>query len=259
MRIEDIDGNRSVPGAADQILRTLDRFGLHWDGSVVYQSPRTKAYAEALDRLRSQGLIFPCACSRRDIATHGRPGPEGPIYPGTCRDGMAKQRQQYSERLRVGNVSINIEDRIQGRIAQELAVEVGDFVVRRADGMYAYQLAVVVDDAASGINSIVRGADLLRSTPRQVYLQRLLNLPLPRYAHVPLVIDRDGRKLSKTLASAPVDTANPLPTLLHAWHFLGQSPLPEASDSVDGFWQQALPNWCIAKVPSARSLALELA
>jgi glutamyl-Q tRNA(Asp) synthetase len=246
-----------VPGAADDILRTLERFGLLWDETVVYQSRRKDAYAQALRHLDEGGLTFPCACSRSEIAILGRPGTEGPIYPGTCRNGLPAQGRPRSQRLRVDDVQIAIDDRIHGRILQQLAVDVGDFVLRRADGMHAYQLAVVVDDAAAGIDSIVRGADLLMSTPRQVYLQRLLGLPQPSYAHLPVAVDIDGRKLSKTLASAPVDPEHPLPALLRAWCFLGQAPLPETVGSVREFWQQALPAWRMEHVPLARALPLQ--
>ena len=265
VRIEDLDQTREVRGAADDILRTLDRFGLHWDETVVYQSRRTEAYALALCRLRERGFTFPCACSRREIAALGRLGPEGPIYPGTCRHGIPHSRKARSERLRVTEIrpyiqpdiqpgiqpgiQIAIKDRIHGPITQNLAEDIGDFVLRRADGLHAYQLAVVVDDAAQGIDSIVRGADLLLSTPRQAYLQRLLDLPRPSYAHLPLVVDDAGRKLSKSLAAAPVNPADPLPALTRAWHLLGQAPMPDAPRSVTEFWQWAAIHWRIERVP----------
>lgn len=256
MRIDDLDKTRELPGAADDILRTLTGFGLHWDETVVYQSQRTDTYARALEQLSERGLTFPCGCSRAEIARQGRSGPEGPVYPGTCRNGLPARRQPRSQRLRVDAVRIAIVDRVHGLIQQALATEVGDFVLRRADGVHAYQLAVVLDDADAGIDSIVRGADLLRSTPRQVYLQRLLGLPQPRYAHLPLVLDNDGRKLSKRLASAPVDPDHPLPALRRAWRFLGQAPLAEPADSVPAFWQQAIAAWRIDRVPRAHARRL---
>jgi glutamyl-Q tRNA(Asp) synthetase len=257
VRIDDLDRAREVPGAADDILRTLERFGLLWDETVVYQSQRTEAYAQALEQLSERGLTFPCACSRAEIARQGRPGKEGPIYPGTCRNGLPAQCQPRSQRMRVDAVRIAIADRIQGLIQQTLATDVGDFVLRRADGIHAYQLAVVLDDAAAGIDSIVRGADLLMSTPRQVYLQRLLGLPQPSYAHLPVVIDDEGRKLSKTLSSAPVDPVHPLPALVRAWRFLGQAPLPDSVGSVRAFWQQAIAAWSLERVPRVRTLPPE--
>jgi len=257
VRIDDLDEAREVPGAADDILRTLERFGLLWDETVVYQSRRTDAYVQALGHLAERGLTFPCACSRSEIAILGRPGTEGPIYPGTCRNRLPARRRPRSQRLRVDEAQIAFDDRIHGHLVQDLAADVGDFVLRRADGTHAYQLAVVVDDAAAGISSIVRGADLLMSTPRQVYLQRLLGLPQTSYAHLPVAVDDDGRKLSKSLSSAPVDPDHPLPALLRAWRFLGQAPLPETVGSVRAFWQQALTAWRIEHVPRARALPLQ--
>ncbi|NBC48054.1 MAG: tRNA glutamyl-Q(34) synthetase GluQRS [Gammaproteobacteria bacterium] len=251
VRIEDVDQQRAVPGADRQILSTLDAFGLHWDGAVLYQSQRTECYEAALAQLRRAGRCYPCACTRREIAASGPAGPEGPIYSGRCRNGLPAGRDPRSERLRVDPIAIEVEDRIQGPVRQCLATEVGDFVLRRADGFHAYQLAVVVDDAAQQINQIVRGADLLSSTPRQVYLQRLLGLEQPRYAHVPLALDATGRKLSKTLASAPVDPRDPIAGLARAWRFLGQAPLPEPPADVSVFWQQAIPRWRIDAVPRA--------
>jgi glutamyl-Q tRNA(Asp) synthetase len=249
VRIEDIDRAREVSGAADSILRTLECFGLLWDGPVWYQSRRTEVYAEALARLRGAGLSYGCACSRREIASRGRMGAEGPIYPGTCRRGPPPGRTPRSERLRVVDAPVVVDDRVRGPFTQNLSVEVGDFVLRRADGVHAYQLAVVVDDAEQRIDSVVRGADLLQSTPRQVFLQGLLALPRPSYAHLPVALDADGRKLSKSLASAPVDPADPVPALLQAWSFLGQPPLEEAPGYVEEFWQLAIARWSIERVP----------
>jgi len=249
VRIEDLDRAREVPGAADAILRTLDAFGLHWQEPVLYQSRRTAAYADVLAALRARDLSYPCGCSRGDIAAEGLLGREGPIYPGTCRNGLRPGRRPRSERLRVDGVRIRVEDRVQGPIDQDLAGEVGDFVLRRADGIHAYQLAVVVDDAAQGMTDVVRGADLLSSTPRQVYLQRLLGLSQPRYAHVPVAVDAAGRKLSKSSASTPVDPCDPLPALLHAWRFLGQAVPPSSPASVAEFWQWAAGRWSARLIP----------
>jgi glutamyl-Q tRNA(Asp) synthetase len=254
VRMEDLDRPRGVPGAADQILRTLDVFGLHWDEPVVYQRHRTSLYEDALATLRDRHLTYPCACTRREIADAGRAGPDGPIYPGTCRLGLPPGRHARSERLRTTDGDIVIEDRIQPPYTQCLAADVGDFVLRRADGIHAYQLAVVVDDAAQHINQIVRGADLLSSTPRQRLLQRLLGLPEPAYAHLPVATDPAGKKLSKSLDAQPVDPTDPLRALLAAWAFLGQSPLVGTPATVADFWQQAIPAWSIERIP--RRLAL---
>lgn len=249
VRMEDLDRPREVPGAADDILRTLHAFGLHWDGSPVYQSRRTDAYAAALARLTALGLTYPCACSRTEIAQGGGEGIEGPIYPGTCRNGLPAGRSARSIRLRTPPAEVSFRDRIQGDQAQDVAAQVGDFVLRRADGIHAYQLAVVVDDAWQGIDQVVRGADLLASTPRQILLQRALGLPQPAYAHIPVAVDSAGLKLSKTLASAPVDPADPLPALRRVWAWLGQPAVPVGQSPTD-FWLHAIRLWHIERVPA---------
>jgi len=198
LRMDDLDRPRVVPGAADDILRTLEVLGFAWDGPVLWQSGRGEAYAAALEQLRQQGLLYPCACSRREIlASAPHPGEEGPVYPGTCRWGLPADRAPRAVRIRVPDREIVFTDGVFGCQAQNLAREVGDFVLRRADGLYAYQLAVVVDDAASGVNQVVRGADLLGSTSRQIFLLESLGLPVPAYLHLPLVLNADGSKLSK--------------------------------------------------------------
>ena len=216
VRIEDLDPPREVPGAARRQLAALDAFGLHPDGGVLWQSTRGAHYQAALDRLLDAGLAFACHCSRSDLASTG----------GVHRRCVAgARRADPAIRLRVpdGTV-IAFDDGFQGQVVQDVAAVAGDFVLRRADGPWAYQLAVVVDDAAQGVTDVVRGADLLDSTPRQVLLQRMLGLPMPRYAHLPLVVDAEGRKLSKSSAAQPVDPADPLPALRAAWHLLGQAP-----------------------------------
>lgn len=223
VRIEDIDRPREVPGAAAAQLAALQAFGLAPDADVWRQSDRGGAYEEALARLLASGDAFPCACSRSDLAGTGG------IHRACVRrpDGS----RTPAIRLRVPGGMLAFDDAIQGRIAQDLARDVGDVVLRRADGCWAYQLAVVVDDAAQGITDVVRGADLLGSTPRQILLQRRLGLATPTYAHLPLVRDNAGRKLSKTLASLPLDPADPWPALRRAWAFLGQPDvLPRSGD-----------------------------
>lgn len=198
VRIEDLDPPRTVAGAGDEILRTLERLGFAWDGEVVWQSRRSAAYEAALERLRREDRLFPCGCSRRDIiASAPHLGEEGPLYPGTCRAGLAPGRQARAWRLRVTGETLAFDDGLFGHYAQRLDAEVGDFVLKRADGFYAYQLAVVVDDAAAGVTQVVRGADLLASTPRQIYLYRCLGEPPPVYVHLPLALGADGEKLSK--------------------------------------------------------------
>jgi glutamyl-Q tRNA(Asp) synthetase len=214
IRIEDLDPPREVAGAADAQLRTLAGFGLLSDGPIVRQSGRHALYRAALDRLLDAGLAFECRCSRNDLAlTNG--------VHRSCRNGS--QRTETAIRLRVADHTfIAFDDVLHGRIHQDVAREVGDFVLLRADGFWAYQLAVVVDDADQGVSHIVRGADLLDSTPRQILLQRALGLPSPAYAHLPLIVDAHGAKLSKSLAALPLDGDDPLPALRLAWRALGQ-------------------------------------
>lgn len=216
VRIEDLDPPREVAGVADAQLHALAAFGLHSDGPVLRQSERGELYQAALDRLLASGDAFACHCSRSDLTGDG--GIHRRCVPGSLRDAPAI-------RLRVpAATELTFDDAIQGRVRQDVSREVGDFVLKRADGYWAYQLAVVVDDAEQGITDVARGADLLDSTPRQILLQHALGLPTPRYAHLPLVVDAHGRKLSKSLAALPVDPAAPLPALHAAWRALGQMP-----------------------------------
>ena len=254
LRMEDLDRTREVKGAADDILRTLDRLGFEWDNAVLYQSRRRDVYEEALERLRREGLAYPCACTRKEIAEDAGAGPEGPIYPGTCRSGLAKGKHGRSMRLLTRDELIEVPDRVQGPIRQNPGREVGDFVIRRADGYHAYQLAVVLDDHEQEITHVVRGADLLSSTPRQCYLQILLGLPRPVYAHLPLAVDGSGRKLSKQYRDAPVDPRRPLDALLKAYAFLGQEMPPERPLDMWDFWRWAIDRWALERVPALSSL-----
>ncbi len=251
VRIEDVDVPRSVPGAGEDILRTLSRYGFAWDGEVLWQSKRTVRYAAALARLVDARLAYPCACTRRELDS----APLGPggdrIYPGTCRGGVPAAiagRAARAWRVRVDDAEAAFVDRLQGPQRQHLGREVGDFVVKRADGLYAYQLAVVVDDADQGVTDVVRGADLLASTPRQIHLARLLGFAQPDYLHVPVAIDRDGQKLSKqTRAPALPDT--PLPALLAAWRFLDQPAPPGTPRDLAAFWRHATSAWTPSRLP----------
>jgi len=259
VRMEDLDRPREAEGAADAILRTLEAYGFEWHGSVMRQSRRRRAYDAALERLQRLGAVFPCACTRREIADSNLSGAVEPIYPGTCRNGPPPGRPARTIRLRVDDAVVAFEDRLQGRIEQSLANEVGDFVVRRADGLFAYQLAVVVDDFEQGITDVVRGADLLASTGRQLLLQSLLGYPAPRYAHLPVAVNQNGEKLSKQTLAPPLG-AEEAP--LHLWRalcFLGQEP-PEAlkAERTPGLWSWALAHWSTEKVPARRSLREEV-
>src|SRR6195256_1309094 len=207
VRMEDLDRPREVRGASAAILRMLEAYGFEWDGQVVFQSRRDAAYGAALKRLEDVHAVFPCACTRREISDSTLTVASEPIYPGTCRKGLSPGRSARAMRVRVDNAVISFEDLLHGEVEQNLAREVGDFVVRRADGLFAYQLAVVVDDFEQGITDVVRGVDLLASTPRQILLQRLLGLLTPRYAHLPIVVNRSGEKLSKQTLAAPLEIA----------------------------------------------------
>ena len=247
IRIEDIDEARTVAGAAEDIIQTLAAFGMHSDGEILWQSARQIRYSDAFDKLGD--AVYACACSRKEIAdsrlTLAADG--AVIYPGTCRNGMAPGRTPRAWRLRVPaagdpHALIQFDDRWQGLISENLTEHVGDFVLKRADGFWAYQLAVVVDDAEQGVTDIVRGADLLESTPRQIYLQRLLGLSTPRYLHVPAVVNDRGEKLSKQTGAQPLDVGSPIKALMEAAVHLGLA-LSRAPSSVDEFWALAISAW----------------
>jgi glutamyl-Q tRNA(Asp) synthetase len=284
VRMEDLDAPRCVPGAADDILRTLEIFGLRSDEPIIYQSQRTAAYEEALHQLQASGAVYPCCCTRKEISDSALLGIEGPVYPGTCRNGVPAGRDGRAWRVRtdispvrpepvegrMGHFgkprtgfdklsqnasSIEFEDALQGHISQHLESRIGDFVVKRADDLFAYQLAVVVDDAFQNITHIVRGADLLASTPRQIYLQRLLGLPTPHYMHLPIAVNDEGEKLSKQTLAAPVDASRPVTTLLRILDLLQQEPPAEfARGDVKSVLEWAVENWHAAKLRGIRTL-----
>jgi len=244
VRIEDIDRQRVRPCAADAILRELERLGLHWDGPVLYQHTRHAAYREALASLRSVGLVYACTCSRRDTA--------GGPYRGTCRARRLDWLAGRAIRLRVPETGVVFTDRLQGVYRQELARECGDFVLWRADGDPAYHLAVVVDDGWQRVSDIVRGADLLDSTPRQIHLQRLLGYPIPTYCHLPVVLDSAGRKLSKQTRDTAVSTAPASMVLAAALDFLGhQAPAELLGAAPAALLAWAIGEWDLSRVATA--------
>lgn len=257
VRMEDLDRPREMPGAADSILRTLEAYGFAWDEPVLYQSQRDELYAAALERLREAGLVYPCACSRSEIADSAVQGIDGLVYPGTCRNGLPAGKNARAWRLRVEDRVIAYEDRIQGHLGHNLARDIGDFVLKRADGLYAYQLAVVVDDAAQGITDVVRGADLLDSTPRQLYLQQVLSYPQPGYAHIPIAANAAGEKLSKQTLAPALEASDAASQLWKALDFLGQAPDPQLrKTSLTELWAWARAHWRLAAVPARRSIAM---
>ena len=251
LRIEDVDTPRSVPGAADGILRTLERCGFTWDGPVVWQSQRTAAYEAVLHQLIDAGLVYPCACTRAELSHAPLASDGSRLYPGTCRNGLPPGRSARAWRLRCAG-KVRFDDLIQGRHEEDLARAVGDFIIRRADGLFAYQLAVVVDDIALGVTDVVRGADLLISTARQMHLYACLGEPPPRYAHLPLLVDATGCKLSKQTHAPAVDLLPPAAAVLHALTLLGQQPPAElATYPLAEIWRWAIDHWRMERVPRA--------
>lgn len=246
VRIEDVDTTRTVPGAADSILRTLEAMGLAWDGEISWQSRRTDLYESALERLRAAGIVYRCKCSRKEVADSGLQGIEGAIYPGTCRGLAIGAEALAAERIATQPEVIAFEDRVQGRVSHDVARAIGDFVLKRRDGLHAYQLAVVVDDALQGIDHVVRGADLLWSTPRQIALQRRLGLPTPRYLHVPVATNARGEKLSKQTL-APAIEAGDASALRAALEFLGQRAVHASTPAA--ILELARAEWDPSRIP----------
>ena len=248
LRMEDLDPPREVPGAAAAILRALENYGFEWDGPVLYQSQRSAAYAEVVEQLIKRDLAYACSCSRSQLAGHA-------IYPGTCRH-AGRSRHDAAIRLRVPDADFAFIDRVQGHYSRNLAREDGDFIIQRRDGLFAYQLAVVVDDAFQGVTDVVRGADLLDSTPRQLYLQQLLGLPHPAYLHVPLLLQPDGHKLGKSYRSPPLPPDQATPLLTRALRALGQQPPPELAQATPAeimVWGGA--HWDAGAIPRQTSMA----
>jgi glutamyl-Q tRNA(Asp) synthetase len=253
LRIEDVDTQRRVPGADDTLLRTLDKFGFEWDQAVIWQSRRTALYQQALEQLTEDEHVFPCTCSRKLLVQTA--AELSGIYPGTCRTRKLPSPHEHAIRLRVADITIHFDDVVAGVYRQSLSHDCGDFVVKRRDGLFAYQLAVVVDDAQQGVTEVVRGADLLDSTPRQIYLQRCLGYPEPGYLHLPLILDQHGRKLSKSEGAAELDPAKPGSSLYIALDHLGQHPPVELAQArTTDIWQWALENWDSAKIPKTPSV-----
>jgi glutamyl-Q tRNA(Asp) synthetase len=300
VRMEDLDTPRCVAGAADDILRTLAAFGLHSDEPVLYQSQRTAAYEAALHQLQTIGAVYPCCCTRKEIADSALHGIDGQIYPGTCRNGIPDGKEGRAWRVRANlktsvraepveaffenteenyssfdianrlsqqavkslviraNGIVKFNDALQGHITQHLENEIGDFVVKRADDLFAYQLAVVVDDAFQGITHIVRGADLLHSTPRQIYLQQLLGLPTPHYMHLPIAVNAQGEKLSKQTLAQAISTGHVVTTLMSVLEFLQQQPPVELRDgSVEEILSWAVKHWQPKQLQSIQKIPCE--
>jgi glutamyl-Q tRNA(Asp) synthetase len=248
--MEDVDVPRAVRGGTERILRTLEQFGFEWDGETLRQRDRVDAYHAALERLQADGLTFECTCSRAQLEDEGR-------YPGTCRDLARAAGAATATRLRARPGFICFRDEIQGTYRQDVAAVVGDPIVKRRDQIFSYLLAVVVDDAAQGITHVVRGADLLDNTPRQIYLQRCLGAPTPRYAHVPVLTEPNGEKLAKSRRSARADAAAPVAQLLSVFALLGMRPPPELhAAGLSEAWAWATARWDTNSVPKRLNLRL---
>lgn len=255
IRIEDVDELRNVPGSADEILRTLDRYGFEWDEEVLYQTRRKQAYEEVMQQLIDKELIYRCICSRKDLRENNEMGNQGLAYPGTCESKNHPADLQHALRVRTSDHDIEFTDAVMGFYCQNVKQEIGDFVIRRKDGLFAYQLAVVIDDEFQNITHIVRGVDLLDSTPRQIYLQTQLSYRQPDYAHLPVAVDKNGDKISKHNGFGGIDNKKPVPALFKALQFLGQQPdngLQHAS--INTLWQWAMEYWDIKKVPNVEKM-----
>ena len=258
LRIDDLDPPRVQPGATDSILRCLERYGFQWDGPVIHQSARRLAYHAALHRLWQRGVIYPCACSRTQISQLALPGSDGPVYPGTCRQGMGAASKARALRVLALDTAIELDDEVQGTQRRVLDVDLGDFVLYRNDGVYSFHLASVVDDAASGMTHIVRGADLLESSIRQIYLQRLLGLATPRYVHLPVALNISGEKLSKQTRATELSLSHPQSRLVQALRFLGQAPPRDlANAGIEEVWGWAISHWNLSAVPRIPQRSVE--
>lgn len=258
VRMEDLDLPRCVKGADTIILNTLEFYGLFWDGEVMYQSQRNQAYDTALEQLQSLNACYPCSCTRSEISAIAKQGIEGLIYPGTCRNGLPAGKNGKSIRTRLDDAIISVDDYLQGSISQHLFRDYGDFVIKRGDGLFAYQLAVVVDDAEQAITQIVRGSDLFDSTPRQIWLQKKLAYHTPSYLHLPIATNSDNEKLSKQSYAKAISNKDPRLEIIRALDFLGQQPPEElrASD-LNSLWAWAIEHWSLKKIPSHQKISVE--
>lgn len=259
LRIEDLDRNRVIPGAAEQIPRILESFGFEWDGKIEFQNDRISYYEQALARLEAMGLCYACRCSRSQLAAQSSEPGEELVYPGTCRNDPDARLGPHALRFRI-DASIPetaFEDRLQGLVSEDCHHNAGDFVIRRRDGFIAYHLAVVVDDELQGVTEVIRGSDLLSCTPRQILLQRALGCRTPAYAHLPLLLEADGRKLSKSRHAVPLDPDRAAPALWDALAWLRQEPPAAlAGAPVREIWAWALPNWRPELLVGRRELRL---
>lgn len=256
VRIENIDPPREMPGASDAILHTLVTLGFEWD-ELDYQSRHQERYQEALAYLQAEQLTYPCTCSRRELRERQPPQSETLIYPGFCRQRRFPCHDRHAIRLLTRDTVVDFEDRLQGVQHWDMKRDVGDFVLRRADGYVSYQLAVALDDVEQGMTEVIRGSDLLDSTPRQIYIQQQLGLASPAYGHLPVVLGRNGQKLSKQTGADPIRDAQPVVTLCQAMAFLGHpAPAEVVGGTLQAFWDWAIASWSLSRVPTRAYIPL---
>ena len=262
IRMEDVDITRKVEGSDTDILHTLETFGFEWHGEVIYQSQQTEHYEHALEQLISQSLVFPCSCSRKQLATSDTDQVDSQIYPGICRNRQlpetrTDETREHALRILAEDITIKFDDAVMGEQSQNIKQQCGDFIIKRRDGLFAYQLAVVVDDALQNVTEIVRGSDLLDSTERQIYLQQLLGYPTPAYCHLPLAVDAGGNKISKSEGAAKVDIKNREKLICSVLEFLGQDPPADLSGcNLNDIWKWGADNWNIGQVPANKDIQL---
>lgn len=245
LRIDDIDNLRAVKNFSDEIISSLWCLGFRWDGPIIRQSRRIDHYKNAITKIEEKNMTYSCYCSRREIKSRALKGVDGFIYPGTCENKYLKKKKlgNYAIRVKTENKIISFDDTIQKKVQANIKDELGDFIIQRQDGIISYQLAVVVDDYLDGITNVVRGSDLIFSTLRQIYLNNLLKHPLPIYTHIPLALDENDKKLSKSRDAPAINKDNPLPCLIKAWNFLKQEPIKEPIKNINDFWIMALSKW----------------
>jgi glutamyl-Q tRNA(Asp) synthetase len=257
LRIDDLDPYRTIPTSVDQILYALETLGLHWNGPILYQSQRHARYDMALEDLRIAGLLYACTCSRKELAAAAAEEGAAAVYPGFCRPRRTAPQGPHALRVLTAGSRITFIDRLQGTVTQDLECEIGDFIVRRRDRVHAYHLATVLDDHEQGITEVLRGFDLLDSTPRQIYLQELLGLAVPRYAHVPILVDGDGYKLSKQTHAPEVELRHPARTLFFLLKLLKQDPPVELAEaSRDEVLDWGIGHWNLARLTDIQRLPL---